>query len=81
VQVLLRRAEVKIETDTKAEGHEFQVSLNNWGHLVFRWFKKDKPDEDIVIVLSREETTATVVFLSRLLEGLKVFVERYTQDP
>ena len=58
----------KIKRKIKAEKEEItgdstQFAINSWGHLTIRIFNKENPDEDTLVVLTRDETNRLQSFL------------------
>ena len=58
------KRKIKCEKENLSE-YETQVSLNNWGHLCFRFFKPDE-DKDIIIVFPKETTRKIINFIKKL---------------
>ena len=57
----------KIKADKEEiVGDSTQYAINSWGHLTIRVFNKENPDEDTLIVLTKEETWRLKAFLKRL---------------
>jgi hypothetical protein len=56
---------------TQPEYQHFQVSYNDWGHLMLRWFNDDEENktEDFVIVLTSDETRRVIAFIKTVLRG------------
>ena len=65
------RRESKFEKENLMD-KEFQVSINNWGHLAFRFFDAEiaekKKTEDILLVFPKETTRKIISFIRRLPE-------------
>ena len=62
----------KIEIDKKtiqemlsAEEHNIavQVAINDWGHLSIRYFKRDEPNRDVIIVFDKATTYRIIRFI------------------
>jgi hypothetical protein len=53
------------------EYQHFQVSYNDWGYLMLRWFNDNDENktEDFVIVLTHDETRRVVAFIRNVLRG------------
>jgi len=47
-------------------GWDFQVSYNNCGHIVLRWFKEQ--DKDIILVLNKYESSQLISFIKESLK-------------
>jgi hypothetical protein len=56
---------------TQLEYQHFQVSYNDWGHLMLRWFNDtdENKSEDFVIVLTHDETRRVIAFIRNVLRG------------
>lgn len=63
MEVLERKMKI---SKRKLKVPEFQVSYNNYGHIAFRVFDKEKEDEDLLIVLTKEESRELVRFIGKI---------------
>jgi hypothetical protein len=55
----------KVLTIDREKYPEFQISYNSYGHLMLRWFNKNT-NEDILIVLTEDESTRVIQFIKWL---------------
>ena len=60
---------IKLETTT-IEKEVMQISFNSWGHLTIRFFDREKPEEDILIILTHMETLELMRFVNEIAEGV-----------
>lgn len=77
MEIIKRKTEVERETVETDEFNKFQVSLNNYGHLILRFFpsnkfdndekKKAEQEEDLMIVLDWKETDTLITFIQGTL--------------
>lgn len=60
----------KIKVDKEEiMGDSTQFAFNSWGHLTIRTFNKENPDEDTLVVLTRNETMRLRSFLRNIGSG------------
>lgn len=59
VEILKR----KLKVDEKFDHRQMQVSYNSFGHLMMRFFDKEKPNEDSIIVFTQMETNRIIQFI------------------
>ena len=69
MQLMVRKTQkdVKIERRMDAFNRAFQVAYNNWGHITLRWFNRDNPDEDVIIVLDAAESNRLIDFIKNVI--------------
>ena len=67
MEIIKRKATVSKETISSIRGERvMQVSYNNYGHLVLRFFDPNEENEDILIALSGRETRDLLMFTSAI---------------
>jgi len=68
VEIIKRKIQLE---KTQPVYQHFQVSYNDWGHLMLRWFNDDEENktEDFVIVLTSEETRRVIAFIKAINRG------------
>ena len=66
MEIFEREAKRKYIID-KEKYKGFQVSLNSYNHLMFRWFDLNEQDKDVVIVLDRTETEIVFNFIHKII--------------
>ncbi|RLJ08635.1 MAG: hypothetical protein DRP12_00275 [Candidatus Aenigmatarchaeota archaeon] len=68
MEIIERKSKVK-KTVIDPES-AIQVSYNSHGHLVIRFFKPDKENEDTVLVFTASQTRAIIRFVKNSIGGL-----------
>jgi hypothetical protein len=66
MEVFEREAKRRYVVD-KEKYKGFQVSLNSYNHLMFRWFDPNEQDKDVVIVLDSTETNLVFNFINKII--------------
>jgi len=58
--------ERKIKAEVTDENRDIQISYNNYGHLVIRFFDDARPDKDRLITFTATETDKIIGFIKRI---------------
>jgi hypothetical protein len=66
MEVFEREAKRRYVVD-KEKYRGFQVSLNSYNHLMFRWFDPNDQDKDVVIVLDSTETNLVFNYINKII--------------
>ena len=67
MEILRRKLEIDrlLSENFSEEYPEFQVSYNSWGHICLRFFHPEKPENDLLIVLTRQQSYHLINFVRR----------------
>ncbi len=67
MEILKRKLEIDrlLPKDFSEKYPEFQVSYNSWGHICLRFFNPEKPEQDLLIVLTRQQSYQLASFVRR----------------
>ena len=67
MEILKRKLEIDrlLSENFSEEYPEFQVSYNSWGHICLRFFNPEKLENDLLIVLTRQQSYHLINFVRR----------------
>jgi len=68
MEIIERKSKIK-KTAIDPESN-MQISYNNYGHLVIRFFKPEKESEDTVLVFTASQTREIVRFVKNRIGGV-----------
>lgn len=69
MEILKRELKLKKET-INLEEMKFQISYNNFGHLVLRFFNPEDEKKDTLIVFTAEQTRQIYNFIKNKIQGI-----------